>query len=152
MVKSNKLMHPPGQQSPNGKSTIATMGAYPYQRMENSLHTLQSVPSPFGTRRHTQRSVESNTLEAYIQLHSHQTIAVSRLLEMTGNLPSKIVQISCFHPILLYVLCMVGLYHMELIGLSLRHRSLTLVILHSSPGNGPARRHRSIIDCINHQF
>ena len=43
-----------------------TAHALPYQSTGHSSHTLQTMFSPFGTRRHTPSSLSSNTLNIYI--------------------------------------------------------------------------------------
>jgi WD40 repeat protein len=56
-----------------------------YQSMGNSSHTQHSVPSHFGTPRHTPNSVSSNTLKTFVQSQSHQTTAFSQSVERTGT-------------------------------------------------------------------
>ena len=63
-IKSSKSKHPPGQHSRNGQfPRVTNSRALPNQSMGNSSHTLQIVPSRFGTWRHTHSSVSSNTLK-----------------------------------------------------------------------------------------
>ena len=50
--------------------------------MRSSSHTLQTLPSPSGTRRHTLSSISCNTPNTYVQSHSLPTTGFSNAVAL----------------------------------------------------------------------
>jgi hypothetical protein len=78
-VRSLGMVNPQERQGTRASSS---------RRKGNSSHTLQLVPSRFGTRPHTPSSVSSITLRTYVQSHSLQTTGFSQSARRK-KLPSK---------------------------------------------------------------